>query len=132
MLAKLKKACSNCRPSSIRTYWVNVRSLAKLAGHDDVPKSGGWLDKKLLERVRALPLGRFTRMSQAGVKAAQMYGVKKPAWSEAMTVATDRYARQRDTGKRTKREHDNWPQGGYKALSTLATSMMQENEHLKK
>ena len=130
MLARLKKACTNCRPSSIRTYWVNIRGLAKLAGKESVPANGRWLDNNLLERVRAMPLSRAKRLAQAGVKAAQMYGIKKPAWSEAMTIATDRYARQRESGKRTKREHENWPQGGYKALGTLATSLHQDVKHL--
>ena len=130
MFARLEKACTNCRASSIRTYWVNIKSLARLAGKDDVPSNGKWLDNNLLDRVRALSLSKSKRMSQAGVKAAQMYGIKKPKWSEVMTIATDRYARIRESGKRTKREHENWPQGGYKALGTLATSLHQDVKHL--
>ena len=129
-LALLKKACVNCKPSSIKTYWANVKALSRVAGHDDVPASAGWLSDKLLKAVSAMPLQQSKRFTSAGVKAAQMYGTKKPAWSRAMTNATEKYARVRESGKRTKREATNWPQGGYQALSRLAKNLHSELEHL--
>ena len=46
-----------------------------------------------------------------------------------MSEATEKYARIRESGKRTKREHENWPKG-YKALGTLAKTLHSEQEHL--
>ena len=130
--ALLEKACTNCKTSSIKTYWANIRALSRVAGHDETPAGGGWLNDKLLARVRAMPLNRFKRFTTAGVKAAQMYKVKRPKWGLAMSESTEKYARIRESGKRTKREHENWPQGGYKALGTLAKTLHSEQEHLEK
>ena len=128
--ALLKKACTNCKPSSIRTYWANIQALSRVAGLDGTPAGARWLNDKLLTRVRAMPLNRFKRFTTAGVKAAQMYKVKRPKWGKAMSEATERYARQRESGKRTKREHENWPEGGYKALGNLAKTLLSELDHL--
>ena len=43
-----------------------------------------------------------------------------------MNEATLKYSKQRDTQKRTKREAENWPEGGYEALRKLAVQMHQE------
>ena len=130
--ALLQKACPRCKESSIKTYWANIRALARLAGRDDVPGAAGWLNDKLLARVRAMPLNRFKRFAAAGVKAAQMYKTKRAAWSDAMSESTNKYAKNRETGKRTKREHENWPEGGYQALSRLSKDLHSELEHLEK
>ena len=95
-----------------------------------MPAGAGWLNDKLLDRVAAMPLNRYKRFTTAGVKAAQMYKVKKPKWGRAMSESTDRYARIRESGKRTKREHENWPREGYKALTTLAKTLLSELGHL--
>ena len=125
-LAQLQKACVDCRPSSIRTYWANIKALARLAGRDDVPSTSSWLNAKLLKRVLAEPLNRSKRFTTAGVKAAQMYKIKKQNWVRAMSEVTDKYATQRRSGKRTVREAANWPEGGYKALSKLAKELYSE------
>jgi len=124
--AQLQKACVDCRPSSIRTYWANIKALARLAGRDDVPSTSSWLNTKLLKRVLAEPLNRSKRFTTAGVKAAQMYKIKKQNWVRAMSEVTDKYATQRRSGKRTAREAANWPEGGYKALSKLAKELYSE------
>ena len=130
-IALLKKACTNCKPSSIKTYWANIRALSRVAGLSDGPPAGGrWLNDALLKRVRAMPLNRFKRFTTAGVKAAQMYKVTRPKWSKAATEASEKYAAQRESGKRTKREHENWPKEGYKALAALAKTLHSELEHL--
>ena len=130
--ALLEKACPGCKASSVTTYWANIKALSKVAGHDAVPAGAGWLNAKLLGAVRQMPLGKFKRMSTAGVKAAQMYKVKRPKWNQAMSEATDRYNRVRESGKRTKREAQNWPKGGYKALDALAKELHTELQHLEK
>ena len=125
--ALLEKACTRCKPSSIKTYWANIKALAKLAGHaETLPAGGRWISDALLKRVRSMPLNRFKRFSTAGVKAAQMYKVSRPNWSKAMSESTEKYARLRESGKRTKREHENWPAGGYKALGDLARKLHSE------
>ena len=131
-VALLEKACTQCKPSSIKTYWANIKALAKIAGREKVPSGAGWLSDALLKRVEAMPLNRFKRFTAAGVKAAQMYGTKRAKWSKAMSTATDRYARIRESGKRTKRESENWPEGGYKALANLAKTLHSELEHLER
>ena len=131
-VALLKKVCTNCKPSSIKTYWANIQALARVAGRDAVPASASWLNDALLKRVVAMPLNRYKRLTTAAVKAAQMYKVKRPKWSKAMGDAADKYTRIRESGKRTKREHENWPKGGYQALSALAKKLFSEQEHLEK
>ena len=124
--ALLKKACTRCRESSVKTYWANIKALAKLSGRDDVPFSASWLSDNLLKRDLSEPINRSKRFTTAGVKAAQMYRVKKPKWVKAMSETTDKYATQRKSGKRTKREAANWPEGGYQALTKLAKELHSE------
>ena len=128
--ALLEKACPRCKPSSVRTYWANIKALSKVAGRDETPASAGWLNDKLLARIRTMPLNRLKRFATAGVKAAQMYKTTRPNWAKAMSDATERYAKLRESGKRTKREAQNWPQDGYKALGKLARELHTELEHL--
>ena len=130
--ALLEKACPRCKPSSIRTYWANIKALSRVAGHDEMPGGAGWLSNKLLHAIKAMPLNRFKRFATAGVKAAQMYKAKRPNWSKAAAEATERYSKIRESGKRTKREAENWPQGGYRALGTLAKELHTELQHLEK
>ena len=130
--ALLKKVCPRCKESSVRTYWANVKALARIAGHENVPTSAGWLNEKLLTRVRAMPLNRFKRFAAAGVKAAQMYNKTRPKWLEAMSESTNKYAQIRESGKRTKREAMNWPEGGYQALTKLAKELHSEIQYLEK
>ena len=125
--ALLEKACTRCKPSSIRTYWANIKALARLAGHGEkMPAGPRWLSDGLLKRVRSMPLNRYKRYSTAGVKAAQMYKAKRPKWSKAMSESTEKYARIRESGKRTQREHENWPKDGYRALGDLAQKLHSE------
>jgi hypothetical protein len=131
-LVLLKKACTRCRASSIKTYWANIKALSKLAGQDELPGGGKWINGKLLARVREMPLQRLKRFAAAGVKAAQMYGVERPKWSQLLTEASDKYAKKRMTGTRTKREAANWPEGGYAALGKLAKDLHLELMHLEK
>ena len=131
-LTLLKKACTRCRESSIKTYWANIKALSKLAGHDELPGGARWINGKLLERVREMPLQRLKRFAAAGVKAAQMYGVERPKWSQVLTEASEKYAKKRMQGTRTKREAVNWPEGGYAALSKLAKDLHLELMHLQK
>ena len=128
--ALLAKVCTSCKQSSIDTYWANIRALSRLAGRDAVPAGAGWLSEKLLKRVLAEPTSRAKRFTTAGVKAAQMYNSKKPKWVAAMSEVTDAYATARQSGKRTKREAKNWPEGGYKALQKLAADLHSEVQSL--
>ena len=130
MEALLRRSCPKCTESSIKTYIVNVRALAKEAGLKAPPTNDKWLTKKLLDKLKAKPIHQFKRLVIAGVKALSAYGTKKPAWHEAMNEATLKYSKQRDTQKRTKREAENWPEGGYEALRKLAVQMHQEVKHI--
>jgi hypothetical protein len=97
-----------------------------------MPGGAGWLSGKLLGAIKAMPLNRFKRFATAGVKAAQMYKAKRPNWSKAAAEASERYSNIRESGKRTKREAENWPQDGYRALGTLAKELHTELQHLEK
>ena len=130
MEALLRKSCPHCTESSIKTYVTNVRALAKEAGLAEPPTHAKWLTKKLLSKIKSKPTNQYKRLAIAGVKALGAYDKKDKAWHDAMNDATAKYARQRDTQKRTPREAENWPDGGYEALRKLATSMHAEVQHL--
>jgi nitrate/nitrite-specific signal transduction histidine kinase len=59
-----------------------------------------------------------------------MYKVQRPKWVLAMSDVTEKYAKKRQSQTRTKREAQNWPEGGYAALSKLAKEMQVEVDHL--
>ena len=130
MLSLLRKSCKQCTESSIKTYAVNIKALAKLAGLQEAPGSSGWINKALLEKVRKLPLHQYKRLSIAGVKALNAYGKRSDDWHQAMTDSTKKYGARRDTQKRTPREAENWPKGGYSALRKLAHTLQEEVEPL--
>ena len=93
--ALLQKACDGCKASSVKTYWANIKSLSRLAGHDAVPAGASWLNDKLLKRVLAEPTNRAKRFTTAGVKAAQMYKARKEKWTiggvgQVLEGSTDR------------------------------------------
>ena len=131
MLAKLKKSCPDCTESSQKTYLKSIRALSKLAGNDEVPATHRWINKPLLAKIKKRPLVQYKRFAIAGVKALKAYGVtdNKPWW-EAMRDATAKYTKVRLTGKRTKREAERWPKGGYKAIAKLAKTLHSEVAHL--
>ena len=130
MKALLQKSCKNCTESSVQTYFYNIKALARLAGHEDPPKHGRWVNKQLLAKIRRLPLMKFKNMTIAGVKALKAYNLKNEEWAKAMSNATERYNKERDKQKRTPREAQNWPKNGYKSLSKLAGELHREVKHL--
>ena len=131
MKARLKKVCKTCTASSLQTYYYNIKALAKIAGHDEVPNNHRWINAALLKKIkRTLPLMKFKNMTIAGNKALSAYDKKNEDWAKAMQESTQRYNRERDTQKRTKRESENWPKEGYRALTKLANEMYKDVEHL--
>ena len=131
MKARLKKVCKECTDSSLQTYFYNIKALAKLAGHDEPPANHRWINSALLKKIRkSLPLMKFKNMTIAGMKALAAYDKKNEEWAKAMQDSTLRYNKQRDTQKRTKRESDNWPKEGYRAVAKLATTLHNEVQHL--
>ena len=130
MKALLKKTCPTCTKSSLVTYYYNIKALAKLAGFEEPPKHGRWINKSLLAKIRKLPLMKFKNMTIAGIKAINAYGLKNEEWATAMSKSTERYNKERNKQVRTPREAKNWPDGGYKALSKLATEMGLEVQDL--
>ena len=69
MEALLRKSCPHCTESSIKTYTVNVRALAKEAGLAEPPTHAKWLTKKLLNKIKSKPINQYKRLAIAGVKA---------------------------------------------------------------
>ena len=132
MEALLRKSCPHCTESSIKTYAANVKGLAKVAGLSVVPSNSKWLTGKLLATIKEKPLNQYKRLAITGVKALGAYGKKDQKWHDAMNDATAKYAKKRDSQKRTDREERNWPKEGYSALRTLARTLHTEVEHLEK
>ena len=131
MKARLRRVCKNCTDSSLQTYYYNIKALAKMAGHDEVPNNHRWINSALLKKIRkSLPLMKFKNMTIAGNKALSAYDKKNEEWAKAMQDSTVKYNKQRDTQKRTKREEANWPKDGYKALAKLASELYKDVEHL--
>jgi len=123
MKALLQKTCPTCTKSSIETYYYNIKALSKIAGYDEPPKHGRWINKQLLAKIRKLKLMKFKNMTIAGIKALGAYGLKNEEWAKAMSKATERYNVQRNKQQRTERETKNWPSGGYKDLAKLADKL---------
>ena len=131
MKARLRRVCKSCTESSLQTYYYNIKALAKMAGHDEVPGHHRWINSALLKKIRkSLPLMKFKNMTIAGNKALSAYDKKNEEWAKAMQDSTTKYNKQRDTQKRTKREEANWPKDGYKALAKLASELYKDVEHL--
>ena len=131
MKARLRRVCKNCTESSLQTYYYNIKALAKIAGHDEPPNHGRWINAALLKKIkRTLPLMKFKNMTIAGNKALAAYDKKNEEWAKAMQESTSRYNKERDKQKRTKREEANWPKEGYKALAKLATELHKDVAHL--
>ena len=121
MRALLQKSCKDCTASSINTYYYNIKALATLAGHPDIPTHARWINA-LLQKVKKLPLMKTKNLTIAAIKALKAYGATKKieSWSKQMNDATERYAKQRNKQQRTDREAANWPTGGYAAIGKLA------------
>ena len=131
MKARLRRVCKNCTESSLQTYYYNIKALAKIAGHNEPPNHGRWINAALLKKIkRTLPLMKFKNMTIAGNKALAAYDKKNEEWAKAMQESTSRYNKERDKQKRTKREEANWPKEGYKALAKLATELHKDVAHL--
>ena len=131
MKARLRRVCKTCTESSLQTYYYNIKALAKIAGHDEPPNHGRWINAALLKKIkRTLPLMKFKNMTIAGNKALAAYDKKNEEWAKAMQESTSRYNKERNKQKRTKREEANWPKEGYKALAKLATELHKDVAHL--
>ena len=132
MLQKLRHVCKNCKESSIRTYWNQIKALASMAGHDTVPDHARWLTTDLIGKIKKAGLAKYKRFALAGLKALQAYGAKhkRETWANAVRDSSEKYGALRDKGKRTEREARNWPEGGFKALTKLANEMHDEVKHL--
>ena len=132
---RLRRQCTACTESSIRTYVANIKALAKLAGLQEAPgNDASWLDVDLLQVVKNETLGRYKRFSIAGRKALQAYGSKTAGfsqdvseqWAQAVVESSVEYDKQRNEQKRTTREAANWPRDGYQAMQRLARQLYEE------
>ena len=128
---RLRRECSRCTESSIRTYIANIKALARLAGLTEVPdSSASWLDAELLDICKNESLGRYKRFAIAGRKAHQAYGNLQTQsaqdWAQAVVESSVEYDRQRNEQKKTAREEAQWPEDGYQALQRLARQLYEE------
>ncbi len=130
---RLRRQCTSCTESSVRTYLANIKALARLAGLDTVPDAdASWLDTALLQTCRSQTLSRFKRFTIAGRKALAAYGQKLTSraqndeWASAVVESSEAYDAQRNLQKRTTREAASWPEDGYQALRRLADQLWRE------
>jgi len=133
MKALLQKSCKECTASSIETYFWTIKSLAKVAGLQDVPTNERWITAALLQKVKQQkPLTRSKNLAVAGIKALRAYGnkTKLEPWNKYVTEVSERYSKIREKQERTDREAKNWPKGGYAAISKLADELHGEVTHL--
>ena len=133
MKALLQKSCKECTASSIETYFWTIKSLAKIAGLQDVPTNERWITAALLQKVKQQkPLTRSKNLAVAGIKALRAYGnkTKLEPWNKYVTEVSERYSKIREKQERTDREAKNWPKGGYAAISKLADELHGEVTHL--
>ena len=122
---KLKKSSPKITDSSVRTYYFNIKRLAKLTGRESIPDKGSrWLfGKRLIKAVSGLPLNARKMLSAAAVKAARAYKVKPRAWTELMNSASKEYSENRDKRVKSKREEMLWPKNGYKSILEAAKTL---------
>ena len=109
---RLRRQCTACTESSIKTYVANIKALAKLAGLQEIPgNDASWLDADLLQIVKNETLGRYKRFAIAGRKALQSYGSRTAGfsqdmseqWAQAVVESSVEYDKQRNEQKRTAR-----------------------------
>ena len=122
LMKKIKTVCVDCTQSTLKTYANNMKRLAKLAGHEGVPGSGVWLNRKgLLKTYDKQSLSARRVLSVAAVKLSQLYNQKKPIeWTERLKKAASEYDTEREKRKKTNREKENWPKDGYDAMKRAA------------
>ena len=112
MKALLQKSCKQCTASSIETYYWTIKSLAKVAGLQDVPTNARWITAALLQKVKnQKPLTRSKNLAVAGIKALHAYGADKKLepWSKFVSEVSERYSKIRDKQERTDRERKTGP-----------------------
>ena len=102
-------SCKSCTASSIETYYYTIRSLAKLAGLQDVPLDHKWINDKLYERVKLTPKTTSSKnLAVAALKALRAYtqteAVKKKLekWGKYVSKVTEKYSQARNKQERTK------------------------------
>ena len=121
---KLKSVCQKCNDSSVMVYLRNIKRLYKLTNEGVPPLTGDWLSgKKLEEKYAKLPLGTRRHLSIAAVKAAKMYKVKEAVlnkWTANMYKDSNQYENKRSENKRSSKESDLWPRGGWKSVKKAA------------
>ena len=128
--AALKKVCSNCKESTLKTYERNFRRLARVAGFDAVPETKGWLvgepGKKLIRKLEKMPLNVHRHLLVSGATGVRLYTDDKERssmWVMAMNKASNAYDVNRDRQQKTAKETEDWPAGGYKSLSAAASTI---------
>jgi hypothetical protein len=138
----LKKVCTECTESTLKNYVRSIKRLAKLAGHDEIPGTKGWLfgkpGKALINKVKKLPLTKARHLFLGGSQAARIYGnaERSAMWSIAMNESSNAYRTHRNRQTSSETEKRNWPDQGYKVLGKAAsmqkrkiTELLKKSDH---
>ena len=132
LLEKLKSKCKNCTEASIKVYYRNIKRLYKLENDKDtVPLNISWLNKKSLkDKYKELPLKVRRHLSVAAIKFLHILDKnrEKSEWYKFMMEDNQKYQAQRNKGKKTSTEIENWPKHGFKTIRKMATEFWKRNK----
>ena len=123
--SKFRKKNKKIAASSVKTYLANIRRLARALNHESIPDGSAWLSK-VPAWLRKQKLNTRKILAAAAVKAAQTYGIKHETLSKIMKDAGEQYDKERQKGKKTKREAALMPKDGFAAVAKAATKMRGE------
>ena len=135
MLTLLKKNLK-IKANSIQTYFRNIKRIARIVGHDEVPKSSKWLKgedaKKLKKKLDDLPNNIARHLYLAAQIAFKMYENKTSEfWSKLVKSSADKYSEQREKLLKSAKENNNWGKG-YSEVRKAATIFKNKVNHLLK
>jgi len=128
LVGALKKMNPSVKESTLKTYARSIRRLAKIAGHDTVPNTKGWLvsdkGKALLQKIEKMPLKTSRHLFVAGSIAFRSYSNERSEmWTKAMNDSAIKYTVQRNKQEKSNTERKEWPRDGYKSLMKAASTM---------
>ena len=124
MLTLLKKNLK-IKQNSIQTYFRNIKRIARIVGHDEVPKSSKWLQGedgiKLKKKLDDMPNNIARHLYLAAQIAYKMYENKTSEfWSKLVKSSADKYSEQREKLVKSAKESKNWGKG-YSEVRKAAT-----------
>ena len=127
-LELLKKNCTNCKPGTIKTYYMNIRRLYHLEFEGDVPLNGKWLDSdKLFAKYKKTDLKVRRHLSTAAIKSFSAYKKDNKKYYKNFIQDQNDYVELRKKHLKTDTEKKNWT--SIKELKKAARQLKQRLKH---